>query len=92
MTNANLAKSVIAAYAAHGAAVDSIFRLAAHGNERFSEIIFRLGETSPQVIRYRRTTVDRLRLVAECRSHFGNAVTFEGLWPNFMARFVQVRA
>lgn len=61
-----------------------IFALALHGNERFNEIVARLGDDHPKVKAYRVAADRKYEVIAECRRRYGNAVTFDSLWETFL--------
>lgn len=67
------------------AATNAIFDLAAHGHERFSNIVTRLGVTHPAVVAYYAAEMRDREVLDECRRRYGNAVSHDAHWATFLA-------
>lgn len=67
------------------AAAKAIFDLAAHGHERFLDIVARLGETHPAVVAYYAAGMLDREVLDECRRRYGNAVSHDAHWATFLA-------
>lgn len=84
MPKGKLAKTIEAAQTKCDKAADKIFAQALHGQERFSEIKARLGKSHKDVIAHDLACRQVLDLHLECRRRYGQAVTFNSMWPTFL--------
>lgn len=85
LTVGQLRKKLASAHRAETKSCDRIYALAAHGNERFSEICARLGNQNPNVIAHVEDAEVARQVELECRRRYGPAVPYRSMLDALLA-------
>jgi len=83
MKPATLGRDMQARFAAHQVSADDIYAVA-RGNERFSDIVARLGDDHPLVEAHAWTRDHLEQAVREAERRYGKAVPHRTMWPTFL--------
>jgi DNA-binding PadR family transcriptional regulator len=65
-------------------AIGAVYALAEHGQERFSDIVARVGKDHGAIVEYEAANEHERGAIVECYRRYGKAVTFDSLWVTFL--------